>query len=62
MFAGDDGDEAGADSENGLDLSKVGSIDASSLRVVRASESEIAEHNAILDLLDKKSDGAIWRR
>jgi len=32
------------------------------LRVVRASESEIAEHNAILDLLDKKSDGAIWRR
>ena len=62
MFAGDGDDEAGTDSENGLDLSKVGSIDASSLRVVRASESEIAEHNAILDLLDKKSDGAIWRR
>jgi len=62
MFAGDGDDEAGTDSENGLDLSKVGSIDASALRVVRASESEIAEHNAILDLLDKKSDGAIWRR
>lgn len=62
MFAGAGDDEAGADSDSGLDLSKVGSIDASALRVVRASESEIAEHNALLDLLDKKSDGAIWRR
>jgi DNA polymerase-3 subunit epsilon len=33
------------------------------LRVVRASDSELAAHNAQLDLIDEKSpSGAVWRR
>lgn len=33
-----------------------------SLKVMRPSEDELAAHEAFLDLLDKKSDGAVWRR
>ncbi|MBA4501984.1 DNA polymerase III subunit epsilon [Marinobacterium marinum] len=32
------------------------------LRVQRASADELAQHDAFLDLLDKKSDGAVWRQ
>jgi DNA polymerase-3 subunit epsilon len=31
------------------------------LPIVRANTDEIALHEAFLDLLDKKSDGAVWR-
>lgn len=62
MFAGD-GEGSDADSTDAaLNLSAMGAVDASALPVVSASEAEISEHNALLDLLDKKSDGAIWRR
>jgi DNA polymerase-3 subunit epsilon len=37
-------------------------IDASSLKVVMASVKETEAHNNMLDLVDKKSGGAIWRR
>jgi DNA polymerase III subunit epsilon len=39
------------------DLSEVGE-----LPLVLASEAEIAAHNTMLDLVDKKSGAAIWRR
>ncbi len=32
------------------------------LKVLRASAEELAEHDAFMDLLDKKSDGAVWRQ
>lgn len=32
------------------------------LKVVSASEEEVQRHEGILDLLDKKSDGAVWRK
>jgi len=37
-------------------------IDASDLKVIKASALELEAHDKILDLVDKKSDGAIWRR
>lgn len=43
-------------------LKRLGQVDGSSLKVVRATADEIAAHDGILDILDKKSDGAIWRR
>lgn len=43
-------------------LRRLGQVDGSSLKVVRATADEIAAHDGILDILDKKSDGAIWRR
>ncbi len=38
------------------------STEGLSLRVQRASIEELAQHDAFLDLLDKKSDGAVWRQ
>lgn len=38
------------------------SAEGLALNVVRASVDELAQHDAFLDLLDKKSDGAVWRR
>lgn len=38
------------------------SVDPLRLPTVRATSTELEMHNEILDLLDKKSDGAIWRR
>jgi DNA polymerase-3 subunit epsilon len=38
------------------------SADGLALKVVRASVDELAQHDAFLDLLDKKSEGAVWRR
>jgi DNA polymerase-3 subunit epsilon len=44
-----------------LDLGEV-SVDASALKVIRATDAEVAAHEAFLDLVDKKSEGAVWRR
>lgn len=44
-----------------LDLGGL-TIDQSRLPVIKASESELESHETFLDLLDKKSDGALWRR
>jgi DNA polymerase-3 subunit epsilon len=54
-----------ADAEKGAeqgDVNQYAAIDGTSLSVVHASSEEVAAHDAIMDLLDKKSDGAIWRR
>jgi len=37
-------------------------LDAVNQRIIRASAEETAAHEKMLDLIDKKSDGAIWRR
>jgi DNA polymerase-3 subunit epsilon len=57
-FGGDEGGEGGSHSElrRPLDPSRP------RLPVVAASEEEVAAHEALLDLLDKKSDGALFRR
>lgn len=51
------------DSEDGEGEEPIRRIDTSALvlSVVRAGTDEIALHEAFLDLLDKKSDGAVWR-
>jgi DNA polymerase-3 subunit epsilon len=51
------------DSEDGEGEEPIRRIDASALvlPIVRANTDEIALHEAFLDLLDKKSDGAVWR-
>jgi DNA polymerase-3 subunit epsilon len=51
------------DSEDGEGEEPIRRIDTSALMlpVVRAGTDEIALHEAFLDLLDKKSDGAVWR-
>lgn len=61
MFAGD-GEGADGQQEGGLDLSALGDVDSGALSVIRATDAETSAHNELLDLLDKKSDGAIWRR
>ena len=33
----------------------------SGLKVLKASEDDLTEHERFLDMLDKKSDGAVWR-
>jgi len=37
-------------------------LDAVNQRIIRASAEETAAHEKMLDLIDKKSGGAIWRR
>lgn len=37
-------------------------LDASSLVVLRASDEELAEHDRLLDGIDKVSGGSLWRR
>jgi len=51
------------DSEDGEGEEPIRRIDTRALMlpVVRAGTDEIALHEAFLDLLDKKSDGAVWR-
>ena len=44
-----------------LDLGDI-KIDAAALKVVKATTEETAAHEAFLDLIDKKSEGALWRR
>lgn len=45
-----------------INLSEFEGIDGTTLPIIRATGEELSEHDALLDLLDKKSDGAIWRR
>lgn len=45
-----------------LNLEQLGEVDSQALSVVRATPTELSDHDVIMDLLDKKSDGAIWRR
>lgn len=60
MFnAGNDDEDKG---KVKINLSQFEGIDGSTLPIIKATESELIEHDTILDLLDKKSDGAIWRR
>jgi len=51
------------DSEDGEGEEPIRRIDtqALNLAVLRASDDERVRHEAFLDLLDKKSDGAVWR-
>ena len=44
-----------------LDLGDI-KVDAAALKVVKATTEEAAAHEAFLDLIDKKSEGALWRR
>lgn len=37
-------------------------VDPAALRVVRASADESSAHEAFLDMIDKKSEGALWRQ
>ena len=62
MFAGaaDDGSDSAT---NGLNLdAQLASLNGAELQVVAATAEETEAHETIMDLLDKKSDGAIWRR
>ncbi|MGK0249988.1 MAG: DNA polymerase-3 subunit epsilon [Oleispira sp.] len=43
-------------------LKQLANVNAQTLSVVRATTDEMLCHNEIMDILDKKSDGAIWRR
>lgn len=55
-------EEKDKESEVNLDLSML-EIDTSvELPLIVATSDEIASHESMLELVDKKSDGAIWRR
>ncbi|MFT7258444.1 MAG: DNA polymerase-3 subunit epsilon [Glaciecola sp.] len=43
-------------------LKQLANVNAQTLSVVRATADEMLCHDEIMDILDKKSDGAIWRR
>ena len=43
-------------------LEQLANVNAQTLSVVRATDAELSAHDKIMDLLDKKSEGAIWRR
>ena len=58
FMAGNDSDELSAEDI----LKQLDVVDSTSLNVIKATVDEITAHNEILDILDKKSDGAIWRR
>mgnify|MGYP000564576036 CR=1 FL=1 len=45
-----------------LHLEQLGSVDTKALLVIRATPDELTAHDDIMNILDKKSDGAIWRR
>lgn len=55
------GNDDGAEKVN-INLSQFEGIDGSTLPIFKATAEELSEHERLLDLLDKKSDGAIWRR
>lgn len=58
FMAGSHSDEASPETM----LKQLSAVDSASLKVIEATVDEIAAHDVILDILDKKSDGAIWRR
>jgi len=43
-------------------LEQLSNVNAQTLSVVRATMAELSAHDEIMNLLDKKSDGAIWKR
>ena len=43
-------------------LEQLANVNAETLPIVRATAIELSAHEEIMDILDKKSDGAIWRR
>lgn len=43
-------------------LEQLANVNAETLSVVRATSDELSAHEEIMDILDKKSEGAIWRR
>jgi DNA polymerase-3 subunit epsilon len=49
------------DGEGGETIRRVAADLVEGLQVIKASDEELAAHEAFLDLLDKKSDGAVWR-
>lgn len=59
MFTADLNDDG---PEVELTADQLAAVDGSALSVVRANAEEITAHETIMDLLDKKSEGAIWRR
>jgi len=55
----DDGEDDGAN----LDLEALGAMaDGAELPIIMATDAEVQAHNKFLDLLDKKSEGALWRQ
>ncbi len=59
LFAGDNDDGNAAEAETAVTLD----ADRPPLAILRASDEELAAHEAWLDLLDDKAaDGSIWRR
>jgi DNA polymerase-3 subunit epsilon len=48
--------------EVGISQEAILQVDRESLSVIHATADELNLHNDIMDLLDNKSDGAIWRR
>lgn len=45
-----------------LDLSMLQTVNGADLPVIGATQEEVASHASMMELLDKKSDGALWRR
>jgi DNA polymerase-3 subunit epsilon len=43
-------------------LEQLANVNSQTLSVVRATMAELSAHDEIMNLLDKKSDGAIWKR
>lgn len=54
--------QAGQDDEDGDEPVRRVDTHGLTLTVLRASDEELARHEAFLDLLDRKSEGAVWRR
>jgi len=44
-----------------LDLGNI-DVNAAALKVIKATDAEVAAHEAFLDMVDKKSEGALWRQ
>jgi len=51
-----------ASGEVGISQEAILQVDRQALSVIHATADELSLHSEIMDLLDKKSDGAIWRR
>lgn len=49
------------DGEAGQSIRRVAPDLVANLAVIKANEDELKQHESFLDLLDKKSDGAVWR-
>jgi DNA polymerase-3 subunit epsilon len=49
-------------SDQSLDLGMLQAVDGADLPIIGATQEEAANHESMMELLDKKSDGALWRR